>query len=98
MLGGQLRILAGHDALEEQLDGDSIAQTFHEVPIHGSGEEGRDLRKVEAVKHRLSSYVFGEAPGGCTRTSASKSREGSLMAIGTFPCVCLPGAEKRFEV
>src|SRR5580704_3877405 len=98
MLDSELGIFARDDALEEQPDGDGIAQTFHEVPIHGYWAERRDLRDIETVKHWFPGHISGKSSRSSTRPSACVSRVGSLMASGAVPFVCALRTEKGFAV
>ncbi len=87
VLHRELRIFARDDALDQQLDGYSIAQPFHEIPIHVRRLHGGDLRKIQAIKHRLPGCVCGEASGARSGPSTRKARVSALMTSGAFPFV-----------
>src|SRR6267142_679926 len=84
VLDRELRVFAGDDAFEEQLDGHSIAQPFHEIPTEIRGLRSSDLGQIEALEHRLPGCVLGEASRASSGPSPSVARVDALMASGTL--------------
>src|SRR3990172_8509342 len=54
---GELRILAGHDALEEDLHARHAPEAVDEIPCEGGSVEISKTAGIEPVEHRLAAYA-----------------------------------------